>query len=355
LFLLLPRQVRECPRKTTRFGGVEAATTDKLKVNALISGGKTMQKASYLICALTGAVSSWALAAHGQSAGEVKQGAIAGRSSPVASVTLPGGHRVDFFAPPGGPIAIAEVGPKGSARVVDEETIARKKPSEIYTMLKGAGARPPAALLRAESRLGTLRKPRARPTPKEGQAGPGPDDTADQVWFKNTYCTQYWQCVQGWSWANTSSGHNQGRGYMAYALNGSEAQAPRNLETDWWNGSSWASLVTESMPAGWQAWTSGGNTGGLLCSNPTWYFRSEVLDNGTGDGATVSLADHMYASGGGGHIDCYNVPPCPCSCGCACPAGRGGGNYVTCGTVSQCVNSGTGSGTVADDYCVNPP
>jgi hypothetical protein len=36
---------------------------------------------------------------------------------------------------------MAEVGPKGTPRVVDEETLARKKPSEIYSMLKGPGAR----------------------------------------------------------------------------------------------------------------------------------------------------------------------------------------------------------------------
>src|ERR1700732_5318601 len=32
----------------------------------------------------------------------------------VASISLPAGHRVDFFAPPNGPLAIAEVGPNGT-------------------------------------------------------------------------------------------------------------------------------------------------------------------------------------------------------------------------------------------------
>lgn len=42
----------------------------------------------------------------------------AAKSVPVASVVLPGGHRVDFFAPPGGPIAIAEVGSRGAPRAL---------------------------------------------------------------------------------------------------------------------------------------------------------------------------------------------------------------------------------------------
>jgi hypothetical protein len=317
-----------------------------------------MRKASSFGCAL---ISSLALVAGWGQTGpatsdKAKDATTPSRSLAVASVRLAGGHRVDFFAPPDGPIAIAEVGPKGTKRVVDEETAAHKRPSEIYTMLKGAGAVPPPALVQAEKRLGALAaKHRTLPAPNEGGAGKGPDDTADQQWFKSTFCKQYWECVQGWTWANTSGGHHQGRGYAADAMNGSEARGARTLETDWWNGSNWAPLITESMPPGWWAWTIGGNTGHLNCGDPIWYFKSEVPNNGL-DNATVSIADHVYAPGGGDHIDCYDVPPCPCSCGCGgCPAGRGGGNFITCGSVSICVRGGTGNGTDADDYCVNPP
>ena len=101
---------------------------------------------------------------------------------PVGSISLAGGHRVDFFAPPDGPMAMAEVGRKGTRRVVDEETIARKRPSEIYSMLKGAGAEPPPALVEAEKRraaLGTIA--RSPPAPTERRAGRGPDDSAEDV------------------------------------------------------------------------------------------------------------------------------------------------------------------------------
>lgn len=294
----------------------------------------------------------WKLAA---SSDKGKYDTTATRSNAVASIVLSGGHRVDFFAPPGGPIAIAEVGPRGIPRVVNGHNLVHKSASEIYLMLKGRGALVPPALAEAEKRINALAK-KVRPTPdkNKGAAGKGPDDTADQQWFKNTYCKPVWECVQGWTWANGSWGHNAGRGYGANAMNGSEARGARTLETDWWNGSNWAPLVTESMPPGWAAWTVGGNTGACNCGDPTWYFKSEIPDNGL-DNATVSLADHVYAPGGGGHIDCYNVPPCPCKCGCGCPAGRGGGNYVTCGAISMCVARGTGTGTDADDSCVNPP
>lgn len=259
---------------------------------------------------------------------------------------------MDFFAPRGGPIAIAEVGPKDTPRVVDEHTLTLKKPSEIYLMLKGQGAVVPPALMQPVKRLGALA---ARPPQAEGKAGPGPDDTADQVWFKATYCLPIWECIQGWSWANGSGGHNAGRGYAANAMNGSEAKAARTLETDWWNGSSWASLVTESMPPGWTAWTNAGSLGAATCHDQTWYFKSEVPDNGTGDGATVSIADHMYAPGIPGtqtvRMSCYD---CGCgsgngACDCGgcdgCPTGRGGGNFFLCPQPTTCPG----------DSCVNPP
>jgi hypothetical protein len=280
--------------------------------------------------------------------------ARAQRESPraVASIVFPDGHRVDFFAPPGGPIAIAEIGPKGSPRVVTD-ALARKKPSEIYKILKGPGAVPPKALVKAEQRVRipyTAPKLAARPYRNKGAAGRGPDDTADQQWFKATFCKSIWECIQGWSWANTSSGHHEGRGYAADGMNGSEARAPRTLETDWWNGSSWATLVTESMPPGWWAWTTGGNVGGATCHDQTWYFKSEIPDNGTGDFATVSLADHMYAPGFPGQStvreSCYSCPgDCDCG-GCdGCPTGRGAANFFYCPLPATC----------AGDSCVNPP
>jgi hypothetical protein len=270
----------------------------------------------------------------------------------VASISLPGGHRVDFFAPPDGPIAVAEVGPKGTPRVVDEDTLARKKPSEIYSTLKGAGAVPPPALIEAEKRLAALAaKPAPLPGQTEGGGGQGPDDTADQQWFKDTFCKAGWECLQYWSWANSSSGHHTGRGYAANGMNGREARGARTLETDWWNGSSWSTLVTESMPPGWWAWTTGGNTGAAIpCGgDPTWYFKSEIPDNGTGDNAAISLADHMFAPGGtagGNSKSCYDVPPCNCACGCPdCPVGRGAGNNFYCKNPGVCIG----------DDCVNPP
>jgi hypothetical protein len=267
----------------------------------------------------------------------------------VATILLPEGHRVDFFAPPDGPVAIAEIGPKGAARVVND-TLARKKPSEIYAMLKGPGAVPPPALVEAERRMSAVAPTVApRPAPIQGRAGSGPDDTGDQQWFKATFCVEGWECIQGWSWANGSGGHHVGRGYAADAMNGSEARAARTLETDWWNGSSWATLITESMPAGWSASTWGGNTGALSCNNPTWYFKSEIPDNGTGDFATVSLADHMYSPGGGGNISCSGRCTCPCGCTGCRRGGKGPGGrrppYVTCARITLC----------SDDSCVNPP
>jgi hypothetical protein len=166
---------------------------------------------------------------------------------------------------------------------------------------------PAAALVEAEKRVGVAAPNGApRPVPNEGGAGKGPDDTADQQWFKATFCMPVWECIQGWDWANGSGGHHWGQGYAADGMNGSEARAARTLETDWWNGTSWSTLITESMPPGWTAWTTGGNTGAPACATPTcppwsacappgWYFKSEIADNGTGDNATVSLADHMYS------------------------------------------------------------
>jgi hypothetical protein len=306
-----------------------------------------------LTLTLCSVMPAWSGSGNGEQPASDKKGEdrkTAGRSAAVASVALPGGHRVDFFAPPGGPIAIAEVGARGTPRVVDEETVTHKKASEIFLMLKGKGAVLPPALVEAEERIRAMAaKSRPAPDRKEGAAGKGPDDTADQMWFKATFCKPVWECIQGWSWANTSWGHNTGRGYAADAMNGSEARGARTLETDWWNGSNWASLITESMPPGWWAWTTAGNLGAPTCHDQTWYFKSEVPDNGTGDFATVSLADHMYAPGFPGtqtvRMSCYECPG-NCDCGCdGCPTGRGGGNNFLCHQPTTC----------PDDSCVNPP
>lgn len=310
-----------------------------------------MRKASYFVCAV---ISSFVLVTSGKTGTTPLPKAKAPITTPrvqaVASISLPRGHRVYFFAPPNGPIAIAEIAHKGTPRAIDEYTLTHKKPSEIYVKLKGAGAVPPTALVEAEKRLRTLpAKARRLPPQGKGEGAKGPDDTADQQWFHDNFCHPFWECLQYYFWANTSSGHNQGRGYETAGMNGSEAQAPRTLEADWWDGYNWSTLATVSMPPGYWGWIGGGNIGAPDClsDNPdfNWYFKSEILDNGMNDNATVSLSDHMYSPGGGGHIDCYNVPPCPCDCGCRCPAGRGGANYTTCSSIPRCEN----------DSCVNPP
>jgi len=302
-------------------------------------GRVAMRKAA--LCAV---VSCFTICAYGQNAPPTQVPA------PVATITLSNGHHVYFFVAPNGPVAIAETGPKGSRRVVDERTLRLKKPSEIYKMLKGRGAAPPPALIAGEKRVPSFAPGvTARPPQGESSAGKGEDDSADQMWFKATYCQQGWQCVQGWSWAISSSGHNQGRGYATDGMNGSEAIQPRNLETDWWDGSSWSTLLTVQMPPGWVGWITAGNVSYPACQQTTWYFKSEV-NNNSADSATVSLADHVYAPGTAGpnsqRVSCYNCS-CACSSACeACPTGRGGANFVMCPVaISSCPG----------DSCVNPP
>jgi hypothetical protein len=198
-------------------------------------------------------------------------------------------------------VGIAEDGAINTPRVLDDATVGSMKPSELYTMLKGAGSAPPAALLEAESRAWKLGPNDTAPPVREAtQSGRAPQfyTASDQSWFASNFCPAYWQCIQGGaaskSWAMTSYGNHHGRGYTTNGMVGSESAIPGTLETDWWNGSAWAALGNITVQPAHVMTQWSGNTGAPASTDGDWYFRSEVIVNYP---ATVSLSDHVWAGG----------------------------------------------------------
>jgi hypothetical protein len=118
-----------------------------------------------------------------------------------------------------------------------------------------------------------------------------------------------------------------------------------------WDGSSWQPLLSESMCPGCTAWITGGNTGAPVHGEGNWYFKSEVDDNGTGDNATVDMADHVYSPGGKTITKCQSD---------LCVVG-GGPCYLYCEStgcpVPNCAITFTGweCPSCSDDSCANPP
>ena len=220
-------------------------------------------------------------------------------SHPLATLNLANNHKVLFFTQAGGQVGIAETGPIGTPKILSEEVL-NKKPSEIFVMLKGAKAAPPVALVNAEKRnrvLGRFTSNHVAPvTPQQGAsgAGKGPNfhDAGNQQWFKDTFCTPGVECLQGWDWATSSFGYQQGRGYATDAINGSEARLPRVFNVDYWNGQNWQNFITVSVPNGYYGWAVGGNTGAPTINDTSLYYKSELLDNGSS--AQVSLSDQAY-------------------------------------------------------------
>jgi hypothetical protein len=304
----------------------------------------------------------FAIACSGSPSDDTGLAAPGEQASPlaVASIRHASGHRIEFFAPANGPTAIAEIGPIGTPRVLDEKTLATKKASEIYMMLAG-NAQPPAALLAAESRTDDENRALseavagAPPPDVEAAHGTGPQfyTQGDQTWFFNTYCTApHTQCVQGFSWANSSQGNHKGRGYYTVGAIGSEASGTQTLQADWWNGKSWQKLSTVTLAANVTGFIWGGNTGAPGCNDSSWYFKSEVLP-GAGS-PTVSLSDHVYSPGGGNYVEPFacgaDLPECGGRCGCSgcmgVPGVPGGScEFFGCNEIALC----------PDDSCCNPP
>jgi hypothetical protein len=258
-------------------------------------------------------------------------------------------------------MGVAEGGPTGTPRVLDDETVATKKLSEIYAMLGGSDPAASKALVDAESRLAaTSQRSLARsddgPLPRAAErstnAGPTFYTAAEQTWFASQFCVSNWQCVQGYTWANSSYGNHAGRGYASYGFVGSEATTNHVMETDYWNGSSWQAVTTYTLPPGWSNYQWAGNTGASNCNDGNWYFKSEIPGDYTNP--LISLSDHVY-SGDGGHAqhNCgtgstipYGADICGCDTSvCIWYGGQPAWVSVTCKGMPVC----------ADDLCCNPP
>jgi hypothetical protein len=228
--------------------------------------------------------------------------------------------------------------------------LASHKLSEIFVMLSGPNSVAPKALLEAETRVRDVPPPPADlPNDPDGQHLPEFYDNGEAQWFRNTYCHPNWECLLYYSWLSGASGHHAGRGYAANAMQGREATANRTLRTFWWNGSSWATLITESICPGCTAWTTGGNAGGACNGRDgSWYFRSDIPDNGDGTYATVDMADHVYSSCGATLLRCvvngsYQTQSCGGPRPSPCQAKTF--DYFTDPFCPVC----------ADDSCCNPP
>jgi len=166
------------------------------------------------------------------------------------------GHTVVFFATTVTGVGLLEVGPIGDTRIVTD-SLARNRPSAIYATLAGPGATVPSILVQAETApLSKVPSGGAPPPAMRSGSASGPTyyDTGEQQWFASTFCYAGYECVQGWNWANSSSGYDQGRGFITFELNGQEATCSRTAEEDYWNGSSWQYLFSFSLAPGNWGW-----------------------------------------------------------------------------------------------------
>jgi hypothetical protein len=223
----------------------------------------------------------------------------------VADLPLAGQHHAYFFVSDDNVAAVVETGPASTPLVLNDTLVGGKKPAEIYSMLSGPNAPPPARLLAAgtmSAAAGTTsavavasggHSSRVDPSPAKGGPGPRFYTAGDQQYFSNTYCTQGFECVQGYyQWAASGYGP-AGRGYEAIGMNGSEALGNRPFEVSYWSNGAWVVLSTLSIPPGAVVFAWAGNTGTPKSNDATYQFKSNILDNGL-DFATVSLADHTY-------------------------------------------------------------
>ena len=204
------------------------------------------------------------------------------------------GHKFAFVVPSSGPLGISEVAPIGSDLILNDELVATKTPSELYQLVAGPAATVPDALVNAQHRNNA--PPAAAspvPAPVQSATGSGPMfyNSGEQSWFKSNYCLSGWECVQGITFADSSSGN--GRGYSTEAINGSEASCARTFEEDYWNGSSWVVLGSSSLSPGYYGNHWGGNTGAATMTDGNWGFKSELINCG-GTTTQVSLSDIKF-------------------------------------------------------------
>jgi hypothetical protein len=193
-------------------------------------------------------------------------------------------------------------------------------------------------------------------TPRAGSRRSGEFYTAaDTQYFYNTYCANYPtnQCLtQFTNWVAGSYGDHPGRGFSTDMQNGSEATAARYSEDFYWNGSAWATLQSYMLPPGHVISFYAGNWHAPTCSDSSWYFGSEIQDNGV-DSATVALDSHVSSPGNG------TLPiTCTYICGKGGCSWRGYCNGYCC---SYSCNGASGYQQsvqiplCANDSCCNPP
>jgi hypothetical protein len=184
----------------------------------------------------------------------VSSGATDDGADLVASITLDGGHRVDFLEPAPGMIVIAEVLEAGAKPRVTQKP--GTSLADVYRSLR-PGADVPPALLAAEARAATAPPLTTleAPPPRDPQAAVAPTTVGEQQWFWATFCNNsYWRCVQGPSWVWTQT-PRPAASFDVIGMAGTEAYWPSAFTTYWWDCRSgscyWSALQTYQLNAGY--------------------------------------------------------------------------------------------------------
>jgi hypothetical protein len=224
------------------------------------------------------------------------------KSTPLFSLAIEDGHKVDFYELANGRPFVGESAREFQVPVLGKAGKATSL-ADVYRAIK-PGSDVPAELLEADKRVAArpLIHDTSEPPASGASAGSGPKlyTSGEQTWFKDTLCnasapggvasnygtTNVVQCLQGWSWAN--SGWVKGGVFQSQSWVGSEAGQDASFQLNFWNNGS-QTLLNVFVAPGTYYWTYAPGNG--FTGNQFYWYNASLFNAGANTQVSQAVED----------------------------------------------------------------